>query len=155
MMFTPPSERTVVRGSALGPVSAYALFLLAWPIVMWGVRGSVPGLLVVIGGGVVAIATAAFIAAGASVAVDADEIVVTRRFRAPWHTRLDDFRYVSENIPSRPRQPALAGWTFRTGSGEEAKLELSHFAPRDRRHLRALFRDVIVDADVALKRRSR
>ncbi len=154
-MFTPPAERTAVRGSALGPVTAYALFLLAWPIVLWGVRGSITAMLVVIGVGVAAIAGAAFFAAGASVTVDADEIVVTRRFRPPWRTRIDDFRYVSENIPSRPRQTALAGWTFRTGSGDEAKLELSHFAPGDRRRLRALFREVIVDADVALKRRSR
>lgn len=152
-MFLPPAERVVIRGGVVGPLSAYALFLIAWPIVLWGVRGSGPALIGVIAVGVIAIGVAAVVSRGASVEVSEDQIVVTRFLRAAWRTSVADFRYVAENIPSRPRMPALAGWTFHTGSGRTVKLELSHFAPADRRRLRALFRDAIVDVDVALKRR--
>ncbi|WP_040166730.1 hypothetical protein [Microbacterium gorillae] len=153
-MFTPPESPVVVRGSAAGPLSAYLLAVLAWGIVLWGVgRSNLIGGAVVLGIGVLAGAIAVWFATGAAVELDPNQVVVRRRLRPVWRSSLGNLTHVVENIPARPRMPSLAGWTFRTRDGETAQLELALFAPADRRRLRRLFDDLVVDADAGLRRR--
>lgn len=153
-MFVPPSEPVQIRGGMWGPLSAYAVVIVALGIIVSALaRGSMVNAVFVLVVSLAVFGALIFTAAGARVEVTPTELVVARRWRAPWRVPLTDFRYVSENIPSRPRLPFLAGWTFRTGSGTEAKLEIAMFAPADRRRLRKLFADVIVDADAGLRGR--
>lgn len=153
-MFVPPLVPVTVRGSMWGPLSAYAVVIAALGILVSGLaRGSMLNAVVVAVIGVAVFGALIFTATGARVDVSDTELVVARRWRPTWRVSLEDFRYVSENVPARPKLTFLAGWTFRTGSGTEAKLEISMFAPADRRRLRKVFADVIVDADIGMNRR--
>ena len=153
-MFQPPEKPVVVRGGMWGPLSAYAVVIVALAIVVSALaRGSMINAVIVLALALAVFGALIFTANGTRVEVTPDELVVARRFRPEWRVPLTDFRYVNENVPARPRLPFLAGWTFRTGSGTEAKIEIAMFAPAERRRLRRLFADVIVDADAGMNRR--
>lgn len=152
-MFDPPAAPVTVRGSIAGPLSSYWWVLAAASVLVWAFsRSNVPlaiGVLALVGLGAVVMW---FLATGTEITVSAAELVVRRRLRPTWRIATRDFRYIVENIPTRPRAPSLAGWRFQAVDGPGPELELAMFAPHDRRFLRKLFRDVIVDADAGMRR---
>jgi uncharacterized membrane protein len=153
-VFTPPPAPVVIRGGFWGPLSSYALLWAGGLVIVWGVSRSNPLASIVVVVAMLAVfGVMSLIASGTTIALDDREVVLTRRFRPTWRSPLTDFTHVVENIPSRPRMPALAGWSFRTRSGSTAAVELSWFSPADRRALHRLFGDVIVNADAGLRRR--
>lgn len=171
-MFTPPpAGRQVFRGSVWGPASSYWVFLAGWLVIVAGVGRSSPPAGAVIGlAGAVVIAAVAWFAVGTSIAVDATTLTVTRRLRQAWTIPTSDLLQVTEVIPVRPRAPSMAGWTFvavdpdnagveGSAAGQDgpsrrrASVELAMFSPLDRRRLRALFAEVLVDADAGMHRR--
>ena len=154
-MFTPPAEPVTARGGAAGILSAYWWGALAAAIVAGGlfVRGSSVAAAMVVIIGLLLLGVLTYIARGTRIEVTSTTLSVRRRFKPVWTVEMRDFNYIVENIPSRPRAPALAGWTFKTHSGKRCGMEIAMFSRDDRRMLRRLFADVIVDADAGMRRR--
>lgn len=152
-MFSPPAER-IFRGSPWGPASSYWFAIAAWAIILGGVgKSSLVGGAVVFGIGVVVFGGMTLFATGTSIEVSPDELVVRRRWRPVWRVPMRDFRYVVENIPTRPRAPSMAGWAFHATDERRVGVELAMFSPLDRKRLRTLFAAVLVDADAGMPRR--
>lgn len=153
-MFTPPSLPVTFRGSAWGPVSSYWWALAAASVILWALARSSPTALLVALAVLVAVSAAVvYTAIGTVVTVGPDELSVKRRWRPTWRVPMKDFRYVVENIPSRPRAPSLAGWKFHSTAGAGIAIELAMFSPHDRRAMRKLFGDIVIDADAGMRRR--
>lgn len=152
-MFTPPVTPVTFRGSVWGPASSYWWVLAAAAVIGWALARSSPiALLWALGALTVLSLVVAYTAIGTSITVGPDELIVKRRWRPTWRVPMREFRYVVENIPQRPRAPSLAGWKFHTMTGVGASVELAMFSPLDRRGLRKLFGDVVVDADAGMRR---
>ncbi len=155
-MTAPRFQPISARGSVWGLISSYWFAVVAVLIIVIAVGRTNPtaAMWVILVSLLILLVAAAF-AAGSEISVTADEVIVRRRLRGEWRTPAAQLSTIEEHIPMRPRARSLAGWVFRTATGEKTTIEMAMFAPSDRRRLRATFADVLVSPDLGRPTRDR